>query len=44
VGFGAASPAAVEEPWVLDLEPFPEVAGAVAAERPALELDRWSWH
>ncbi|MCW3018677.1 MAG: phosphopantetheinyltransferase family protein [Solirubrobacterales bacterium] len=31
------------EPWVLDLEPFPDVAGAVAAERPALELRCWSW-
>jgi 4'-phosphopantetheinyl transferase len=43
VGFGAA-PATAEEPWVLDLEPFTDVAGAVAAERPALELDCWSWH
>jgi 4'-phosphopantetheinyl transferase len=43
VGFGAAT-AAAEEPWVIDLEPFPDVAGAVAAERPALQLDCWSWH
>ncbi len=42
VGFGA-TPAAAEEPWVLDLEPFTDVAGAVAAERPALELHCWSW-
>jgi 4'-phosphopantetheinyl transferase len=43
VGLGAA-PAGAEEPWVRDLEPFTDVAGAVAAERPALELDCWSWH
>jgi 4'-phosphopantetheinyl transferase len=44
VGFGAA-PAGAEEPWVLDLEPFADVAGAIAAaERPALAVDCWSWH
>ena len=43
VGFGA-TPASAEEPWVLDLEPFTDVAGAVAAARPALELHCWSWH
>ena len=45
VGFGATAPqVAPLEPWVLDLEPFPDVAGAVAAERAALTLDCWSWH
>jgi 4'-phosphopantetheinyl transferase len=43
VGFGAAPAAAGQAPWVRDLEPFTDVAGAVAAERPALALECWSW-
>lgn len=30
------------KPWVFDLEPFPDVAAAVAAERPALEVRCWT--
>jgi 4'-phosphopantetheinyl transferase len=43
VGFGAAPTPGGQAPWVRDLEPFSDVAGAVAAERPALALDCWSW-
>ncbi len=43
VGFGAAPTPGGREPWVLDLEPFTDVAGAIASERPALALDCWSW-
>ena len=46
LGVGIGTPIAEvtrRAPWVLDLEPFPDAAAAVAAERPALELRCWTW-
>jgi 4'-phosphopantetheinyl transferase len=43
VGFGAAPARVDQKPWVRELEPFTDVAGAVAVERPARALDCWSW-
>jgi 4'-phosphopantetheinyl transferase len=42
VGIGGAA-AAEHELWVVELEMPPDVAAALAAERPARELCRWEW-
>lgn len=41
VGIGGSVDNATYEPWVFEVEPGPDAAGAVAAERPARELRCW---
>ncbi len=44
VGIGGGADAARHRLWVVELEMGPDVAAAVAAERPARELRCWEWH